>query len=161
MKFIGFEVLTAVVMKSIFWDITPYNPLKVNRHSGGAYHVHLKCLKTSKFRFLASFHVSPENGPKWAETCGGFLQPLNPIIHSKCEWVDLILLCWRKLSQKYSSINTQQDAFSKDYQQVSWSAYSSTMKMGALSLRRGGRLSRTTRRCIPKDSLHEVHFAKM
>jgi hypothetical protein len=35
-KFIvGFEVLTAVVMKStIFWDIMPCSPLKVNRHFG-------------------------------------------------------------------------------------------------------------------------------
>jgi hypothetical protein len=30
---VGFEVLTAVVMKgTIFWDITPCSPLKVNRH---------------------------------------------------------------------------------------------------------------------------------
>jgi hypothetical protein len=30
---VGYEVLTAVVMKStIFWDITPCDPLKVNRH---------------------------------------------------------------------------------------------------------------------------------
>jgi hypothetical protein len=29
---VGFEVLTAVVMKStVFWDITPCSPLKVNR----------------------------------------------------------------------------------------------------------------------------------
>jgi hypothetical protein len=34
--YIGFEVLTAVVMKSsIFWDITPCSLLKVNRHFGG------------------------------------------------------------------------------------------------------------------------------
>jgi hypothetical protein len=32
--FVQFEVLTAVVMKSsIFWDITPCNPLKVTRCS--------------------------------------------------------------------------------------------------------------------------------
>jgi hypothetical protein len=30
-----YEVLTAVVMKgSIFWDITPFSPLKVNRCFG-------------------------------------------------------------------------------------------------------------------------------
>jgi hypothetical protein len=30
-KLVGFEVLTAVVMKStIFWDITPCSPLRVN-----------------------------------------------------------------------------------------------------------------------------------
>jgi hypothetical protein len=34
--FVGFEVLAAVVMKStIFWDITPCSPLKVNRRFGG------------------------------------------------------------------------------------------------------------------------------
>jgi hypothetical protein len=32
--FVGFEVLTAVVMKStIFWNITPCSPLKVNRRA--------------------------------------------------------------------------------------------------------------------------------
>jgi hypothetical protein len=32
---LGCEVLTAVVMKSnIFWDLTPYSPLKVNRSFG-------------------------------------------------------------------------------------------------------------------------------
>jgi hypothetical protein len=34
--YVGFEVLTAVVMKNtIFWDITPCSPLKVNRRFGG------------------------------------------------------------------------------------------------------------------------------
>jgi hypothetical protein len=33
--YVGFEVLTAVVMKSsVFWDITQYNSLKVNQHFG-------------------------------------------------------------------------------------------------------------------------------
>jgi hypothetical protein len=33
---IGFEILTVVLMKSyIFWDITTYSPLKVNRRFGG------------------------------------------------------------------------------------------------------------------------------
>jgi hypothetical protein len=36
--FVEFEVLTAVVMKStIFWDITPCSPLRVNRRFGGTY----------------------------------------------------------------------------------------------------------------------------
>jgi hypothetical protein len=35
-ELIGSEVLTPVVMKStIFWDITPFSPLKVNRSFGG------------------------------------------------------------------------------------------------------------------------------
>jgi hypothetical protein len=38
----GFEVLRAVFMKStIFWDITPYSLLKVNRHFGGKYLIQL------------------------------------------------------------------------------------------------------------------------
>jgi hypothetical protein len=41
--FVGFEVLTAVVMKSaIFWDITPCTPLSVNRCFEGTYHLHLQ-----------------------------------------------------------------------------------------------------------------------
>jgi hypothetical protein len=40
---VGFEILTAVVMKSaIFWDITPYNPLKVSQRLGGTYRLHLQ-----------------------------------------------------------------------------------------------------------------------
>jgi hypothetical protein len=35
---VEFEVLRAVVLKStIFWDITPCSPLKVNRRFGGTY----------------------------------------------------------------------------------------------------------------------------
>jgi hypothetical protein len=35
---VGFEVLTAVVMKSsIVWDVTQFSPLKVNRRFGGTY----------------------------------------------------------------------------------------------------------------------------
>jgi hypothetical protein len=38
---IGVEVLRAVVMKStIFWDITPCFPSKVNRRFGGTYLIH-------------------------------------------------------------------------------------------------------------------------
>jgi hypothetical protein len=34
---VGFEVFTAVVMKSaVFWDITACSPLKVNRRFGGS-----------------------------------------------------------------------------------------------------------------------------
>jgi hypothetical protein len=40
---VGFQVLTAVVMKSsIFWDITPYSPLKVNRRFGVTGCLHLQ-----------------------------------------------------------------------------------------------------------------------
>jgi hypothetical protein len=40
---VGFEVFTAVVIKSInFWDITPCSPLSVNRLFGGTYRLHLQ-----------------------------------------------------------------------------------------------------------------------
>jgi hypothetical protein len=37
----GFVILIAVVIKStVFWDITPYSPLKVNRTFGGKCRLH-------------------------------------------------------------------------------------------------------------------------
>jgi hypothetical protein len=52
------EVLTAVVMKSrIFWDINPCSPLKVKRHFGETYRLHLqhqiswvKCQRESRWQ---------------------------------------------------------------------------------------------------------------
>jgi hypothetical protein len=41
--YVGFEVLTAVIMKSaIFWDITPCSPLSVNRCFRGTSRLHLR-----------------------------------------------------------------------------------------------------------------------
>jgi hypothetical protein len=41
--FVGFEVFTAVVMKSIiFWDITSCSPLSFNRRFGGKYRLPLR-----------------------------------------------------------------------------------------------------------------------
>jgi hypothetical protein len=40
--FVGFEILTAVVMKgSISWNITPYSPLKVDQRFGGTCRLYL------------------------------------------------------------------------------------------------------------------------
>jgi hypothetical protein len=51
MEYVGFEVLTAVVMKSsIFWDITPCSLLKVNRGFGGTYRHHLQGRRISLAR---------------------------------------------------------------------------------------------------------------
>jgi hypothetical protein len=47
-KTVGFEVLTALVMKStIFWDIRPCSPLSVNRRIGGTYRLYLQGRKIS------------------------------------------------------------------------------------------------------------------
>jgi hypothetical protein len=41
-SYVGFEVFTAGDMKrSIFWNITPYSPFKVNRRFGGTCRPHL------------------------------------------------------------------------------------------------------------------------
>jgi hypothetical protein len=57
----GFEVLTAVVMKyTIFWDITPCSPLKVNRRFGGIYSLLLAtCFYAG---FLLGLFFDPEDG---------------------------------------------------------------------------------------------------
>jgi hypothetical protein len=48
---VGFEVLTAVIMKStIFWDITPCSSLSVNRRFGGTYRLHLQGQKIRRAR---------------------------------------------------------------------------------------------------------------
>jgi hypothetical protein len=67
MKFAGFEVLTAVVMNStIFWDITPCSPLRVNRRFGGTYGLHLqsRALLATFFHagFLLGLFFDPEDG---------------------------------------------------------------------------------------------------
>jgi hypothetical protein len=46
---VEFEILTAVVMKSsIFWDITPCSPLKVNRHFGRTCRIYFKGRRISQ-----------------------------------------------------------------------------------------------------------------
>jgi hypothetical protein len=49
--YVVFEVLTAAVTKStIFWDITPCSPLRVNWHFRGTYRLHLQRRKISRAR---------------------------------------------------------------------------------------------------------------
>jgi hypothetical protein len=49
--YVGFEVLTAVTMKnSIFWDITPHSPVKVDRRFGGTYCLRLQGRRVSEAR---------------------------------------------------------------------------------------------------------------
>jgi hypothetical protein len=53
--FVGFEVLTAVVMKrTVFWDITTCNPLKVNRRFGGTYRLYVQGRRIRRARNLLS-----------------------------------------------------------------------------------------------------------
>jgi hypothetical protein len=69
---VGFEVLTAMVMKSsIFWDIPPWSTLKVNRRFGGTSRLHLQGRRISltepachqlSSRFLLGLFIDPKNG---------------------------------------------------------------------------------------------------
>jgi hypothetical protein len=76
---VGFEVLTAVVMKStIFWDIMPCSPLKANRHFRRTYRLHFQGRSISRTRYqheimwqaepcfhagiLLGLYFYPENG---------------------------------------------------------------------------------------------------
>jgi hypothetical protein len=59
MYYVGFEVLTAVDVKSkIFWDITPCSPLKVNRRFGRTSRLHLeggRIIQASRALLATSF----------------------------------------------------------------------------------------------------------
>jgi hypothetical protein len=57
-------VLAAVVMKgSIFWDITPRSPLKVNRCFGGTFRLHFQgpgIKKPAHTTFLLGYSSTPK-----------------------------------------------------------------------------------------------------
>jgi hypothetical protein len=64
-KIVGFEVFTAVVMKStIFWDITPCNPLEVNPRFGETYRLHLQGRRVRQARNQSEIRwpTEPEDG---------------------------------------------------------------------------------------------------
>jgi hypothetical protein len=44
----GVDVTAVAVNNSVSWDITLYNPLKVNRHFGGIYRLHLQGLRVKQ-----------------------------------------------------------------------------------------------------------------
>jgi hypothetical protein len=68
---VEFEVLIAVVIKtSIFWDITPCSPFKVNRHIGGIFRLHLQERRISEAK------NQPEAGSKQSSGGDMFLQKL-------------------------------------------------------------------------------------
>jgi hypothetical protein len=51
-----YEILTAVNAKiTVFWDITPFNTLRVNRRLGRTYSLHLQGRKISRARKKVGF----------------------------------------------------------------------------------------------------------
>jgi hypothetical protein len=60
---VGFGVLTTMVMKStIFWDITPCSPLKVNRRFGGKCYLYRQGRRIIQAGFLLGFVFDHEDG---------------------------------------------------------------------------------------------------
>jgi hypothetical protein len=73
---LGFEVLTAVVMMStIFWDITPCSPLKVNWLFGGSYRLYLQGRRIRRVRneLESRWQEKRNDPPKRRLTFGGLL----------------------------------------------------------------------------------------
>jgi hypothetical protein len=63
---VGFKVLTPVVMmNTIFWDITPCSPLKVNRCSGGICDLHLQGKRINQAR--------NQHEPNGKKVLGGYM----------------------------------------------------------------------------------------
>jgi hypothetical protein len=54
---LGFEVLTAVIIKSLLWDIAPCGPLKINRRFRGTYRLYLQDRRISRTRY--------QHGSRW------------------------------------------------------------------------------------------------
>jgi hypothetical protein len=62
---VGFEVLTAVVVKSTaLWDIKQCSPVSVNRRFGGTYRLHLQGRKISESKRKACF-LACNLLPRW------------------------------------------------------------------------------------------------
>jgi hypothetical protein len=60
-KHVGFEVFTAVVLKSnIFWDMTQCSPSSFNRRFGGTFRLHLQG-RRNRFSKPASKQVASTN----------------------------------------------------------------------------------------------------
>jgi hypothetical protein len=58
-QYVGFEVLTAVVMKNtFFWDITPRSPLKFKWSCRGKYCLHLQCRINKSIHLLSHWYLA-------------------------------------------------------------------------------------------------------
>jgi hypothetical protein len=82
-----FEVLTTVVMKSsVFLDMTPCSPLKVNWRSEGTYHLHLQGQRISQARNQHESRWKAEDG-RWhvPQKCQLTLNGLHAIMSQKIE----------------------------------------------------------------------------
>jgi hypothetical protein len=78
---IGFQILTAVVMKSsVFWEMTPYSPLKVNWSFGGTCSLHLLGRRISQ---ETDQRESKWQAEKSAAEISGYIVNRKEIVDSK------------------------------------------------------------------------------
>jgi hypothetical protein len=118
---IGYEVLGAMFLKcSVFWDVTPFSPLKVNRCFGGTCSL---CLLPLLLWLLALFSLQPWmwkrwTAPKFRVTFTGLhviiSQKIEPllIIRSCCTLQKMLIGCsneggwdWKDIWQAWSMQN--------------------------------------------------------
>jgi hypothetical protein len=82
-RYVGFEVFTAVVMKSsIFWDVTRYSLLKCNRRFGGTYRLHLQGRR--KFQQAGSCWNSSDTSVASQQTTRRHIPEVNTLQISGC-----------------------------------------------------------------------------
>jgi hypothetical protein len=68
--YVGFEVITAVIMKTyFFWSITPRSPLKVNRRFRGTCRLHLRVRRISQEKTNVKQLSSRASTLKMEATC--------------------------------------------------------------------------------------------
>jgi hypothetical protein len=125
-QYAGFEVLTAVVMKStVFWDITPYSSLNVNQRFGGTYCLHLQGQRISWAR---SQHESRWQAEALLVSCLAYSSTLKmePICSFRT-LVDIHQTTWDYIPRRYCSfckVNLQHSFFTiKIINSVLWMSF--------------------------------------
>jgi hypothetical protein len=92
--FVGFEVLTVVVMKiAILWRVTPCSPLNVNRRFWGTHCLHLQDRRISRERNLPpaftlvsySDYCSSETSVKTQWTTRRYIPEYSTLHYRRCE----------------------------------------------------------------------------
>jgi hypothetical protein len=145
-EYVGFEVLTAVVMKSIkFWDITPCSPSSVNRRFGGTYRLHLQGRKISWAR--------NQRGRRWQAPVG--FEVLTAVVMKSTIFWD-IKPCSPLTLNGLHGVISQTIVRSACHLLSRWFLAQfifSTLKMEAIcSFEASVDTEQTTRRYIPEDS---------
>jgi hypothetical protein len=84
--------LEALTNRTVFWDLKPYNPLRVNRRFGGTYHLHFQgpIIFIARNRAGSTCHLlqryfDPEDGGEMILRNGLIFNGLQGVISRKTE----------------------------------------------------------------------------